>query len=268
MKVIYIDDELMQIKNFCLTTEKMKQIDSLEVFEKGQEALEWVKEHAIDVAFLDIEMPVMNGIELAKKLREINNNIRIIFVTAYAQYALDAFGVDAIGYLLKPYTSEDIEKQLKKAFYVRNIPKTDIQIKTMPNLQILVNGNQLVLGQTKQVELLAYFVHRGEEGVTKLDAMETLWMGYSTESVYWTTMSRLKVLLDEAGISNLIISKGQAKCINMSIVDCDLYRMLSGDNAAICNYSGQYLEEYVWAADMKKQLDEIKKKCKVSVRDI
>lgn len=258
MNVIYVDDEPMQIKNFCLTTEGMKRIDNLETFETGQDALEWVKEHSADVAFLDIEMPVMNGIELAKKLREINKNIRIIFVTAYAQYALDAFGVDAIGYLLKPYTSEDIEKQLQKAFYMRDIPKTEIQIKTMPNLQIWVNGSQLVLGQTKQVELLAYFVHRGEEGVTKLDAMETLWSGYSTESVYWTTMSRLKSLLDEAGISNLITARGQAKCININIVDCDLYRMLSGDDTAIRNYNGQYLEEYVWAADRKKQLDEIK----------
>lgn len=238
----------------------MKRIDSLETFEKGQDALEWAKEHSIDVAFLDIEMPVVNGIELAKKLREINSNIRIIFVTAYEQYALDAFGVDAIGYLLKPYTSEDIEKQLKRAFYMKDIPKTEIQIKTMPNLQIWMNGSPVVLGQTKQVELLAYFIHRGEEGVTKSDAMETLWLGYSTESVYWTTMSRLKALLEEAGISNLITSRGQAKCINMSIVDCDLYRMLNGDDAAIRDYNGQYLEGYVWAKDRKKQLDDIKQK--------
>ncbi|CDE54752.1 putative uncharacterized protein [Roseburia sp. CAG:303] len=53
-------------------------------------------------------------------------------------------------------------------------------------------------------------------------------------------------------------SRGQAKCINMGIVDCDLYRMLSGDDTAIRNYNGQYLEEYVWAKDRKKQLDEIK----------
>lgn len=258
MNVIYVDDEPMQIKNFCLTTEGMKRIDSLETFENGQDALEWAKEHTVDVAFLDIEMPVINGIELAKKLKEINQNSRIIFVTAYGQYALDAFGVDAIGYLLKPYTGEDVEKELTKAYYVRDIPKTQIQIKTMPNLQIWVDGNPLILGQTKQVELLAYFIDRGEEGVSKLDAMETLWMGYSTESVYWTTMSRLKSMLDEAGISNLIVSKGQAKYINTGIVDCDLYRMLSGDESAINDYNGKYLEEYVWAAERKKQLDRIK----------
>ena len=258
MNVIYVDDEPMQIKNFCLTVEGMRYIDSLETFERGQDALEWINTHSVDAAFLDIEMPVMNGIELAKKLREINSNIRIIFVTAYEKYALDAWGVDAIGYLLKPYTSADVEKQLKRAFYMRELPKKEIRIKTMPNLQIWVDGTPLVLGQTKQIELLAYFIDHGEKGVTKLDAIETLWVGYSTESVYWTTMSRLKSLLDAAGISNLIISRGQAKCINMGIVDCDLYRMLNGDETVIDQYNGEYLEEYVWAKDRKTELDRIK----------
>lgn len=258
MNVIYVDDEPIQIKNFCLTVEGMKNIDSLETFEKGQAALEWVKSHSVDVAFLDIEMPIINGIELAKKLKEINCNIRIIFVTAYEQYALDAFGVDAIGYLLKPYTSEDVEKELTKAYYIMDIPKTEIQIKTMPNLQIRVNGRLLILGKTKQVELLAYFIDRGEEGVMKLDVMETLWAGYSSESVYWTTMSRLKTMLDENGMSNLLVSKGQAKYINMAIVDCDLYRMLNGDKTIIDNYNGEYLEEYIWSEERKQQLDIIK----------
>lgn len=259
MNVIYVDDEPMQIKNFCLTSEGMKRIDSLETFKKGQDALEWAKLHNVDVAFLDIEMPVMNGIELARKLKEINCNIRIIFVTAYEQYALDAFGVDAIGYLLKPYTSEDVEKELTKAYYVRDIPKTEIRIKTMPTLQIWVDGNPLILGHTKQVELLAYFIDCGEKGVTKLETIETLWAGYSSESVYWTTMSRLKTMLDDAGLSNLIISRGQAKCINTGIVDCDLYRMLKGDKIVIDNYNGEYLQEYVWADYRRKQLDNIKK---------
>lgn len=260
MKVIYVDDEPMQIKNFCLTVEGMERIDYLGTFEKSQDALEWVKKNEVDVAFLDIEMPNINGIELARKLKEINQNIRIIFVTAYEQYALDAFGVNAIGYLLKPYTSEDIEKELTKAYYVRDIPKAEIQIKTMPNLQIYVDGKSLQLGQTKQVEMLAFFVDRGEDGVTKLDAMNALWSEYSSESVYWTTMSRMKSMLDEAGISNLIISKGQSKYINMGIVDCDLYHMLAGEEAAVQNYDGRYLEEYVWAGERKRQLEEIKKK--------
>ena len=197
MKLIYVDDEPIQIKNFGLTVEGMKRIDGLKTFEKGCDALEWAKLHDVDVAFLDIEMPGMNGIELAKKLKEIDRNIRIVFVTAYEQYALDAFGVNAIGYLLKPYTREDVEEELTKAYYVRNIPKTEIQIKTMPTLKIWIDGCPLLLGQTK--------------------------------------------------------------CINMEIVDCDLYRMLNGDEAVIDSYRGEYLKGYAWAEIRRKQLNLIKK---------
>ena len=258
MHIIYVDDEPMQLKNFQLTAEHLERIDSLRLFDNGTEALEWVKSHVVDTAFLDIEMPPVNGIELAKKLKESNRNIRIIFVTAYEQYALQAFGVDAIGYLLKPYDSEDIKKELTKAYYVRDIPKAEIQIKTMPNLSITVDGKPLLLGQTKQAELLALFIDRGEAGLTKLDAMQTLWPEYASESVYWTTMSRLRAVLNDAGISNLIIAKGQAKCINLDQVECDLYRMLERDERAIQNYHGKYLEEYPWAKERKQILDAIR----------
>lgn len=260
MKVIYVDDESMQLQNFKLTAENLEYVDSLTLFGNGKDALEWTKDHSVDVAFLDIEMPEMNGIELAKRLKEINKNIRLIFVTAYEQYALQAFGVDAIGYLLKPYDSGDIEKQLQKASYVRDMPQKRVQIKTMPDLVITIDDRPLVVGHTKQAELLALFIDRGEAGVTKNDAIETLWGDFFSESVYWTTMSRLKTILEEAGISDLIITRGQSKCVDTAKVDCDLYRMLQGDEGIIKKYCGEYLKEYPWAKKRKEMLDEIKRK--------
>ena len=112
MNVIYVDDEFMQLQNFKMTAESLEYVDSLNIFDSGKKALEWVDSNPVDVAFLDIEMPEMNGIELARRLKKADRNIRLIFVTAYEQYALQAFGVDAIGYLLKPYDREDIKKQL------------------------------------------------------------------------------------------------------------------------------------------------------------
>lgn len=105
MNVIYVDDEKLQLTNFRLTVEEMKIIDSLETFGEGEKALAWAEKHPVDVAFLDIEMRGMNGIELARHLKAIDENIQVVFVTAYEQYALEAYGVDAIGYLLKPYLS-------------------------------------------------------------------------------------------------------------------------------------------------------------------
>lgn len=262
MNVIYVDDEKLQHMNFRLTAEEMDGIDSLETFGSSIQALKWAEQHPVDVAFLDIEMPVMNGIELAGRLRKLDENIRIIFVTAYEQYALQAFSVDAVGYLLKPYSAEDIAKNLKKASRIRSIPQTKIRIETMPNLLITTAGTVLRLGHTKQEELLALLVDRGVSGLTKKDAVEDLWEGYSSDSIYWTTMSRLKKELEEAGMQDLVVTKGQTKYINTAIVECDLYRMLQGEMDAVMRYQGKYLDEYgdkcEWINRRKKQLDDIR----------
>lgn len=260
MRVMYVDDEVLQLQNFRLTAAELSRIDSLETFSQSEDALEWAKHNPVDVAFLDIEMPLMNGIELAKCLKKLDENIRIIFVTAFEQYALQAFGVDAIGYLLKPYGVWDIEKELKKAYYVKPIRKVDIQIYTMPDFTVRVGGKTLKLGQTKQEELLAFMVDHGETGITKEDVINSIWSEYSGDSVYWTTMSRLKAVLEEAGIAELIVSNGQRKYINMEIIECDLYRMLAGDKTVIERYNGEYLTRFVWAKERRKQLDTIKKK--------
>lgn len=262
MNVIYVDDEKLQHTNFRLTAEELPRIDSLETFSEGEQAIAWAKEHRVDVAFLDIEMHGMNGIELARRLKEIDGTMCIVFVTAYEQYALQAYQLDAIGYLLKPYLSEDIEKYLKKAYYLRKIPAVGIQIHTMPELSVIVDGKPVMIGRNKQEELLALLVDRGEAGLTKKEAIESLWQGYSSDSIYWTTMSRLKKILEEAGAADIILTRGQTKYINTAIVECDLYQMQKGEERAIREYRGEYLKQYFhkyqWVQERTKQLNHIK----------
>ena len=88
MRVIYVDDEKIQRENFRLSSEGITWIDDLQSFGNSLEAYEWVKEHPVDVALLDIEMPHMSGIELAKRIKETDPTIRLVFVTAYEQYTL------------------------------------------------------------------------------------------------------------------------------------------------------------------------------------
>ena len=68
----------------------------------------------VDVDFVDKEIPELHGMGLETNQKEKNKNIRVVFVTAYSQYAMDAWGVGATGYVLKPYSSADIRKQLDK----------------------------------------------------------------------------------------------------------------------------------------------------------
>ena len=72
MRVIYVDDEQPALDNFRLTTANFSEIDSLELFQDGEEALGYVREHPVDAAFLDMEMPDIHGLGLALKLRELD----------------------------------------------------------------------------------------------------------------------------------------------------------------------------------------------------
>lgn len=259
MKVMYVDDETTLLDNFRMTVEGLTMVEKLKLFRKSEEALKWAQENPMDVAFLDIQMPGINGIELAKRLKAIDRNIRIVFVTAYEQYALEAFGVDAIGYLLKPYFKEDVEKELEKASYIRPRPKKKIEIQTMPDLLVTVDGIPLKLGHTKQEELFALLVDRGAVGITGGEAIACLWPDKTVgDSIYWVTMSRLKDKLKEAGIDNIIGTDGKTKYLRTDQVECDLYRILSGERDAIADYLGSYLKRFSWAEERNGQLAEQK----------
>ncbi len=101
IKAIAIDDEplaLKVIENFCGIIDFI----SLEkTFSKPKEALDYLDKFPVDLLFLDINMPSVNGIEFCKNLKQ---NTMVIFTTAYSEYAVDAFNLKAIDYLLKPFS--------------------------------------------------------------------------------------------------------------------------------------------------------------------
>lgn len=258
MKVICVDDEPILLENFKRTAEKIPLIKELHTFSRGHDAIDYVMEHPIDVAFLDIQMPGISGMELAKKLKEVNENIQIVFVTAFDEHALNAFRVGAIGYLLKPYTEEDVKNELNKASLVRKRPKKRIEITTMPDFSMKIDGKPVQLGHTKQEELFAFLVDHGEIGTTKNEIMDALWEEREmSDSAYWVTMSRLVKQLTELGIEDVIATTGKTKHIHTEMIDCDLYRMLDGEDEIIEKYSGQYLRRYSWAEVQNAKLSEI-----------
>lgn len=257
MRVIYVDDEKPALDNFRLTVKDFPEIRDLKLFQNGREALEYVKDHTIDVAFLDMEMSALHGLALARKLRDLSKNIRLIFVTAYSQYAMDAWNIDATGYLLKPYTQEDIQNALKKCIY-RPLPSQRVVIQTIPTLVILVDGRPVHISAAKPRELFALLVDRADRGITTAEGIAYLWPerenDAKSQSLFRMTYKRLADTLDEVGIGHIIASSENRRYLMIERVDCDLYRILSGDRQAAKKYNGQYLEEYSWAENRNGQL--------------
>lgn len=258
MRVIYVDDEMPAIDNFRLTVVQCSDIEDLQVFQNAEDALEWSKIHKVDVAFLDMEMSGMHGLELADHLKKISEDICIIFVTAYEQYALQAFGVDALGYILKPYTRQEVQKELDKARRWHPLEERQVKIETIPSFVVSVDNKVVHLGRAKAEELLALLVDRAGGGLTVGEAIACLWPGRTndenTQSLYRVTFKRLMDALKEAGIAEIIATQGREKYIRKDKVDCDLYKILEGDREVQKSYAGEYLREYSWAENRNAQL--------------
>lgn len=257
MKIIYVDDEKPAIDNFRLTTEHFPEIQELHTFQDGKEALRFVEEHVVDAAFLDMEMPGIHGLDLAKALRKQDPRIRIIFVTAFSQYALEAWGVDATGYLMKPYTAAEIHKELSKCTY-KPLPSHRVVIETIPAFGITVDGTAFYISGAKPREMLALLVDSAGHGMTMGECISCLWpdrpADAKTQSLYRMTWKRLSEALENAGVSHIIGTSENGRYIKTDSVDCDLYRILAGEREAAKKYNGEYLKEYEWAEERNAQL--------------
>lgn len=132
LKCIAVDDEPLALQILVSYIEQMPSLALLGQFSNAIEALKAIHEQDIDLIFLDIRMPDINGIELAKIVEQyrVKGNLRIIFTTAFDQYALDGYKVDALDYLLKPFSFVDFSKSVAKALgyfeLIRN-PEQEVQ---------------------------------------------------------------------------------------------------------------------------------------------
>ncbi|MFV5684878.1 LytR/AlgR family response regulator transcription factor [Flavobacterium sp. GB2R13] len=117
LKCIAVDDEPLALQIIVSYIEQTPSLSLVGQFSNAIEALKAIHEQDIDLIFLDIRMPDINGIELAKIVEQyrVKGNLRIIFTTAFDQYALDGYKVDALDYLLKPFSFVDFSKSVAKA---------------------------------------------------------------------------------------------------------------------------------------------------------
>ncbi|OUO91103.1 hypothetical protein B5F40_04785 [Gordonibacter sp. An230] len=185
----------------------------IRLFSLSREALAFARERRVDVAFLDIEMPGMGGLALAKALKDIDPDAHIVFVTSYERYAVDAFSVHATGYLLKPARLEDVRREL--AFIGDDLRRRDahvgaegasaagsrgswyaegadgrrvggepcdrsrklrkVRVRTFGGFEAEVGGVPLSFKRSKSKELLALLIDRRGCGVTTREACAVLW---------------------------------------------------------------------------------------------
>ena len=120
LKVLCVDDEKLMLQHLVSLCEKTAEVAEAHGFDRAQKALSFVEDHSCDLALLDISLPDMSGITLARRIQELRPETDVVFVTGYPQYAVDSWTVHPKGYLLKPVTKKDLQEKLDYILSLRS----------------------------------------------------------------------------------------------------------------------------------------------------
>ena len=253
------DDEALVLQDILQMLKETEPEHEYIPFSDPHKAIQAAETEKFDAAFLDIEMGTVNGIVMAKQLKQMQPHIHIIFVTSYAQYAVEAFSIHATGYLMKPVAPEDIRRELRFLYEIYPGSAADadragrkrIQVRTFGGFDVYVDGVPLSFKRTKSKELLAYLVDRRGSSVTLRDAANILFedgkYDFGRKSYMQTIYAELRSTLHRAGAEEMLQKRHNSYAVNTSAFDCDSYRYLQGDPIAINNYRNDYMICYSWA---------------------
>lgn len=253
MRIMAVDDELSALN--VLTGAIKEAVPGVEIsfFRNPGDALEFMKDTKCDVVFSDIQMREMNGIFLARKLKEIYPKVNIVFVTGYSDYTGEAFSIHASGYVYKPVTAAKILNEMEN---LRNPVKwkdTGIFVKTFGKFELIVNGREISFGREKSKEMLAYLVDKKGENATRKEIASILFeredYSRNTQNYLSKIIRELQNTLESAGAENILRRGVNSYSVNTEAFECDLYNY-EKDNATpkdINSFKGEYCSQYSWA---------------------
>lgn len=252
MDIIVVDDEELALEGTEMVIQKAVPDANIHAFRSAQEALQYLQNGLCDVAFLGIKMKGINGLELAKAIKELSEEINIVFVTSYTEYAFEAFGLYASGYLLKPVAVEDIKQVMG---HLRNpiqqCREKKVHIQCFGNFEVFVDDKPIIFKRAKTKELLAYLTDRKGAACSMAEIRAVLWENAidnnSQRSHLRNLIHDLKKTLSEVGAEDIIVKGWNFIRLNRSIVDCDYFDFLCQVPSAVNCYRGEYMAQYSWA---------------------
>lgn len=274
LKAILVDDEILALNLLEAMLIGTGEVEVIGKFLNSVEGLEYVKTLQPDVLFLDMEMPNLNGIKIAEQLTEIDSQVEIVFVTAYDQYALEAFAVQAFDYILKPIEMNRLRKTVQRLQKRRNplLPSSNssalLKAKFFGSFLLIDQRNEAIKWRTKKVkELCALLIHQSEP-VHREKIIEELWpdrlLDKATEMLH-ISVYHLRKELKTRGFHESIKYVDERYSLLMTL-DSDVLeveKILNQPHATAIDvknllslYKNHYLmeEDYYWSIDKRSQL--------------
>ncbi|SEI50774.1 Two-component response regulator, SAPR family, consists of REC, wHTH and BTAD domains [Lachnospiraceae bacterium A10] len=260
MNIIAVDDEKLALESLQSSILKAAPYDAVFGFRNAEQALSFVRENPCDVAFLDIELRDMNGIDLAREISSIHPQVNIIFTTGYSDYTGQAFELHASGYIMKPVTEEKVQKEMEVLRYaVSHAEEKLLKVRTFGNFEVFKDNQPLNFRYNKTKELLAYLVNCGGSLCSNNEIICTLWDDEHDVSSHISYMKNVRgdllKALEDVGAEDIIVRQRGKLGVRVEKLDCDLYGYMQGDPEMLKRYHGEYMNQYSWGEYEKGKLD-------------
>lgn len=239
MKVIIVDDEELSLNRLGNMLADISGVEVCGQFYTAAEALQYINENKLDAVFLDICLPEIDGLALANKIKEIDDSVNVVFVTGYNEYAVRAFELEAVDYLMKPISSNRLEKTVQRLQRIR----IGAGRPSRPKMKVSCFGGFHAAGydsdsgivnwrSPKTEELFAFLIFK--RNASRDEIINTLWDGLEPDRALKninSTMYYIRKALSLHGLEKCIATTRKEIRIDSDLTFCDLYefeRLLRG----------------------------------------
>ena len=248
MITIAVDDEALMLGALVAAIEASPDVSSVAKFSNCEEALAYVDAHAVDIAFLDINMRGMGGLALAERIVATRPSCKIVFCTGYEEYAIPAFKLHASGYLLKPISAEDVQGEIDNIKGELHKEKS-LTVKCFGNFEVYAKNEKVTFKRLKSKELFAYLIDRNGASMTAKQICAALFddTDDTKNAAYLRQLVLdLKNTLKAVGAEGVLCHETPCYRVDTSLIKCDYFTHLETGKP---EFHGEYMTQYSWAED-------------------
>ena len=247
MRAIAVDDEVLMLGALVAAIEASPDITEVAKFSICEEALAFVENNLVDIAFLDINMRGMGGLALAEKIRTACPDCRIVFCTGYEEYAISAFKLHASGYLMKPVSAEDVQGEIDNIKGILQREKM-LTVKCFGNFEVYLKNEKLMFKRLKTKELFAFLVDRNGAGMTAKQICAVLFPEDTDDNKNAAYLRQLvldlKNTLKTVGAEEVLCHETPCYRVDTKLLRCDYISYLETGKP---EFFGEYMTQYSWA---------------------
>ena len=263
MTIYAVDDNPDALQEISGIISKVQPDAELRCFDSSLTALAEARKQEVNIAFLDVSMPELDGLNLGQYLKDLYPFINLIFVTEHKEFAYEAIGLRSSGYILKPASRDAIGREMQELRYSleQNSFNKRVFAQTFGNFELFVDGKPVAFKYTKTKEVVAVLVNNRGAQTTNGELIACLWEDDGDPEKKSSYLSNLRQDLQNTftrlKLNGIITKQRGSMAINVDKIECDLYDWLDKQKESRYHYLGDYMNQYSWPEYRHAELDEI-----------